>query len=146
MPPVTTPVARTPSTPASYPRPPATAAGSDRGPAQPPARPVAPPSGAESRRWVSAFCLAGATTGQPQTCPLSYLRLSDDNLSDLYDLLDKLIDANVYLSTAVIVLAREARVELPLFNIDLVNAQAREMREKRDATFAHLWQDDADEP
>ncbi|MDE0366341.1 MAG: hypothetical protein OXP09_12295 [Gammaproteobacteria bacterium] len=72
--------------------------------------------------------------------------LSDENLSDLYDLLDKLIDSNVYLSTAVIVLAREAGVELPLFNIELVNAQAKEMREKRDATFAHLWQDDADEP
>ncbi len=72
--------------------------------------------------------------------------LSDENLSDLYDLLDKLIDSNVYLSTAVIVLAREAGVELPLFNIDLVNAQAKEMREKRDAAFAHLWQDDADEP
>ena len=72
--------------------------------------------------------------------------LSDENLSDLYDLLDKLIDSNVYLSTAVIVLAREAGVELPLFNIDLVNAQAKEMREKRDAAFAHLWQDAADEP
>ena len=72
--------------------------------------------------------------------------LSDENLADLHDLLDRLIDTNVYLSTVVIVLAREAGVDLPLFDIDRVNAQAKEMREKRDAAFAPLWQDDADEP
>ena len=36
--------------------------------------------------------------------------LSDENLADPHDLLDRLIDTNVYLSTAVIVLAREAGV------------------------------------
>ena len=72
--------------------------------------------------------------------------LSDENLADLHDLLDRLIDTNLYLSTVVIVLARETGVDLPLFDIDLVNAQAKEMREKRNAAFAPLWKDHADEP
>ena len=71
--------------------------------------------------------------------------LSDENLADLHGLIDRLIDSNVYLSTAVIVLAREPGVDLPLFDIDRVNAQAEEMREKRDAAFAPLWQDPDDE-